>query len=186
MISASAAASCRPRLSPWPAIGWITWAASPSSASRSADEAARDAERERIGLRLRLEGEPPEFQPEAALELHQEIVGIGTSKAGTFSLRSRPDDGGAVCRAVGRLGLQRQDREGAGGQEMLDRPALVVPLMGDRGHDAGLPVGPGDPADAGLLAQPRARAIGGHEQRRRQRLAAGERHVDAAPALRKP
>ena len=55
---------------------------------------------------------------------------------------------------------------------MLDRPAAVIALMRDGGDDAGLAVGPGNPADAGLFAQARAAAIGGHEQRRRHGLAA--------------
>ena len=48
----------------------------------------------------------------------------------------------------------------------------------DRRDDAGLRVGPADPADAGLLAQARARAVGGDEQRRLDHLAVGERDGD--------
>ena len=47
---------------------------------------------------------------------------------------------------------------------MLYRPAVVVALMRDRGDDARLAVGPGDPADPGLFAQARASAVGGHQQ----------------------
>jgi hypothetical protein len=83
------------------------------------------------------------------------------------------------------LGLQRQDREGAGGEEMLHRPALVIALMGDGGDDARLPVRPGDPADARLLAQARASPVGGHEEGGRQHLPVGQGDIRVSSLNRK-
>ena len=61
---------------------------------------------------------------------------------------------------------------------MLDGAAFVVALVRHRGDDAGLGVGPADPADAGFVAQARAPAVGGDEQRRLDHLAVGERDGD--------
>ena len=152
-----------------------------------ADEGARHAEGQGIGLRPGLEGEPAELQPEAALEFDQQILGMGFEQ-GRHVLRALgPDDGRAVLQAaVGlRLVFKRQDREGAGGQKMLHRPALVIAFMGDGGDDAGLLVGPGDPADAGLLAQARARPVGGHQQRGLQAAAARQGNIRAGALNRK-
>ncbi len=79
---------------------------------------------------------------------------------------------------------QRQDREGTGGQEVLNRPALVVALVRDGGDDAGLRIGPGDPADAGEVAQPGAAAVRGDEKRRLAGLAAADADADRARTVR--
>ncbi len=73
-----------------------------------------------------------------------------------------PDDRRAMT--DGGIILQRQDRERSGGQEMLLGAAMVIALMLDRGDDRGLVVGPAVICDAGLLADRRARAIGGNQQ----------------------
>ena len=54
-VSASAAASLKPRLRPWPAIGWMPCAASPASAKRGAHEVARQRQAERKGARRALD-----------------------------------------------------------------------------------------------------------------------------------
>ena len=59
--------------------------------------------------------------------------GSSARRCGTFSSPLGPDDRGAVPERP--AGRERQDREGPGGQEMLDRAALVVALMRDRRDD---------------------------------------------------
>ncbi len=125
-------------------------------------------------MRLGLERDPAELQAEAALEFRQKVLGLGFEQARHVVGPLAPDDGRAVLhRAVAlRFRLQGQDREGPGGEEMLDRPALVIALVHDGGDDAGLAIGPGNPADTGLLAQTRAPPIGRHQQSCRQDVAA--------------
>ena len=57
---------------------------------------------------------------------------------------------------------------GPPGQEMLFRAPAMVALMLDRRHDARLAVGPADGGDAGEIPEPRAGAVGGHQQPRRE------------------
>ena len=65
---------------------------------------------------------------------------------------------------------------------MLFGAAVMVALMADRDHDAGLIVIPAMGGDAGAFAQFRARAVGGHQQARLDHAAVGQRHVDAVGA----
>ena len=60
--------------------------------------------------------------------------------------------------------------------------AVMVALMADRHHDAGLIIFPAMGGNAGALAQFRARAIGRHQQARLDDAAVGQRHVDAVGA----
>ena len=78
-----------------------------------------------------------------------------------------PDDGRQVRLAFDRR--HRQLRERTAGQEMLQRHALMRPLMRHRRDDAALIIRkPGD-ADAGLLTQRRAAALCRHHQPRMDR-----------------
>ena len=114
----------------------------------------------------------PELQPEAALDLVPLVLGIEPEEVrhapGVFG----PDDRGAVAERP--AGRKRQDRERPRRQEVLDGAALVVALMGDRRDDRRLRVRPADPADAGLLAQPRARAVGSDQEMGVRAAAAGK------------
>ena len=65
---------------------------------------------------------------------------------------------------------------------MLFGAAVMVALMADRDHDAGLIVIPAMGGDAGALAQFRARAVGRHQQARLDDAAVGQCHVDAVGA----
>ena len=77
---------------------------------------------------------------------------------------------------------QRQDRKRTGGQKMFFGAAVMVALMADGDHDAGLIVIPAMGGDAGALAQFRARAVGGHQQARLDDAAVRQRHLDAIGA----
>src|SRR5690606_32208843 len=72
------------------------------------------------------------------------------------------------------VAFERQDREWASWQEVLDGSAIVRQLMLDLRHNADLIVAPADALDPGCLTQSRSPSIGGDEQAR----------VDA-PAVRK-
>ncbi len=75
---------------------------------------------------------------------------------------------------------QRQDRERPGRQEMLFGAAVMIALVRHGGDDAGLIVVPADAADAGALADRRARAIGGDQKLRRDASpSGGQLDVDA-------
>ena len=65
---------------------------------------------------------------------------------------------------------------------MLLGAAVMVALMADGDHDAGLIVVPAMGGDPGALAQFRARAVGGHQQARLDDAAVGQRHIDAVGA----
>ena len=127
-------------------------------------ETAGDAEGERVGPQIRFERDPSELQAEAALDFGQRPLPVERQEVGHSLGALRPDDRGTVAERP--AGRERQHGEGTGRQEMLDGAALVVTLVGDGRHDARLRVGPADPADAGLLSQSRARAVGGDEKSR--------------------
>ncbi len=158
---------------PWPAIGWMTCAASPRSARRGA--AKRRAMPKASGCACGgvSSAIAPEPQPEAALDLVPLVLGIEPEEVRHAPGVLGPDDRGAVAERP--AGRERQDRERPRRQEVLDGAALVVALMGDRRDDRRLRVRPADPADAGLLAQPRARAVGSDQEMGVRAAAAGER-----------
>src|SRR6185503_18472549 len=112
---------------------------------------------ERIGATAADHSNLAEMQAEAALEL---VVEFGVRECddplGGGGLLG-PDEGGAPA-------AERQDGEGAGGEEMLLGTALVIALMGDCGDDGGLAIGPAVDRNAGELAQARAGAVGGDQQ----------------------
>ena len=83
----------------------------------------------------------------------------------------RPGDARAVAR-------QRQDGEGAPGQEMLHGAALMRLLVSDGGDDADLRVAPAHDFDARRLAQPRSAPVRGNQQRGSQGGAAGQIYGD--------
>ena len=66
---------------------------------------------------------------------------------------------------------------------MLLGAAVMIALVRHRGDDAGLIVVPADAPDAGGLADRRARAVGGDQKIRRNRIAVGELHIDAIRAV---
>ena len=147
---------------PWPAIGWTTWAASPTSASRVADEAPRDLEAERKGLDPRGEADLAELRGEAKHELPDEFVRVESDERAGVGAALVPDNARLAAR-------QRQDGEGSGGQEMLLGQALVIVLVGDRGDDAGLVVIPAVGRNLGERPELRPRAVGGDRQPGAQR-----------------
>ena len=132
-------------LSPCPAIGWITWAASPTSATRSATNARATDSPSGKARRGPTACDVAEMEAEAALELGVE-VGVGQrDDALGLGLGLGPHDRGAAA-------FERQDRERAGRQEMLLGAAAVVALVRHGGDDARLRILPAVGGDAGALA----------------------------------
>ena len=84
--------------------------------------------------------------------------------------RSRPDQRRAVSG-------ERQDGEGSRWREVFLGPAMMRAFVLDRHHEADLVIGPAHELDARCLARRRVAAIGGHDQRRPDRLARGQRHL---------
>src|SRR5665648_912869 len=78
-----------------------------------------------------------------------------------------PHDGRAVP-------CEREDSEGARGQKVLHRLAVVGALMRHGGDDADLRIGPADGLDAGALAKFRAPAVRRDQETPLQRRAAGK------------
>ena len=142
-----------------------------------ADEGARDeiAERKRARLVERLD--LAEMQAKALLELAVKFILAERDDARRLGALLGPYQRGA-------LSGQRQDRERAGGQEMLFGAAVMIALVADGDDDAGLIVVPAMGGDAGALAQLRARAVGGDQQarldRRCRRPASHRRHRRAS------
>ena len=143
------------------------------------DEGARGEQPEREGAARAGHLQIAELQAEALFQFVVKFVIRQRYDALGLVRLFRPHDGRAVSR-------QRQDRERAGGQEMLLGAALVVALMCDRADDGRLAVIPAVAGDAGLLADLRARAVGADQKPRRNRVAVGQRHVDAVGRVREP
>ena len=118
---------------------------------------ARHRQAERIGAARTRCFDVAETEPETLFELRVEfVVGQGNDAVG-FIGRFGPDDRRAPA-------LQRQDRKRSGGQEMLFGAPVVIALVRNRGHDAGLIVVPAETLDAGAFADAGSRAIGRDEQ----------------------
>ncbi len=115
------------------------------------------------------------MQPKALFEFAVEFVVAERDDARGLGALLGPHQRRALSR-------QRQDRERAGGQEMFLGAAVMVALVADRDHDAGLIIFPAMGGDAGALAQLRARAVGRHQQARLDHAAVGKRHIDAVGA----
>ena len=183
IVSASAAASLKPRLRPCPAIGWMPCAASPASAKRGATKARASVRPERPGARLVLDADLAELQAEALLELGLEQERIAGYQPFGVGRPLGPYDRGSVAG-------QRQDGEWAGRQEMLLGAAIVRAFMRHRADDARLAVFPVDGLDAGHVAQPRFDAVGSDQQRVCKVMPSARCTVAAAPArprtLRRP
>ena len=147
IVSASAAASLKPRLRPWPAIGWMPCAASPASAKRGATKARASVRPSGQARGLSSTRDLAELQSEALLEfgLEHELV-AGHQPFGILAVRS-------VHTIEDRLPVQRQDGERAGRQEMLLGAAIMRALVRDRADDARLAVFPVHRLDAGHVAQ---------------------------------
>ena len=157
-------------LSPCPAIGWITCAASPTSAMRSATNARATDSPSGKARRAPTAAISPRCKPEAAFELGVEVgVGERDDALGLARLLG-PHDRGAAA-------LERQDRERSRRQEMLFGAAAVIALVRDRGDDARLAVVPAVRRNAGALANLRARTVGGDQEARCDDGAVGERHL---------
>src|SRR6478735_3978360 len=77
---------------------------------------------------------------------------------------------------------QRQNRKRTCGKEMLFGAAVMVALVPDRHHDAGLIIVPAMGGDAGTFAQFRARAVGRDQQARLDLPAVRQCHVDSVGA----
>ena len=150
-------------LSPCPAIGWITCAASPISATRSATKARATDNPSGKARRGPTACDLAEMQAEALFELGVKAGIVERDDAFGLAGLFGPDDRGAM---PGRVALERQDRERPRRQEVLLGAAVVVALMAHGGDDAGLAVAPAVGRDAGALADRRARAVGGDQQPR--------------------
>ena len=170
IVSASAAASLKPRLRPWPAIGWMPCAASPASAKRGATKARASVRPSGQARGLPSTRDLAELQAEALLQFDLEDEVVAGDQPFGVRRALGPDDATSGCP------LQRQDGEGAGRQEMLFGAAIVRALMRHGADDARLAVFPVHRLDAGHVAQLRADAVGGDQQprleRRRRRQAA--------------
>ena len=117
-----------------------------------ADEAPRDLKAKRERLDARGEPDLAELRGEAQFELAHEVLRVERKQRVRVGAPFVPDD---ARPAPG----QRQDGEGASGQEMLLGAALMVALVRDRGDEAGLVVVPADGRNLGERAQLRARAV---------------------------
>ena len=148
---------------------------------RSAMNDARDREAERKCAARPDRCDLAELQAEAAFELGVEFVVGQRDDALGLALVLGPDDRRAMA-DVGVV-LQRQDRERSGRQEMLLGAAVVIALVRDGGDDGGLVVAPAVARDAGLLADRRARAVGGDQQAGGHRAAIRELDVNV---MRRP
>ena len=115
------------------------------------------------------------MQAEALFQLGVEAVVRQRDDALGLALFLGPHDRRA-------LALERQDRERPRRQEMLLGAAVMIALVRDGGDDARLTVVPADAADAGRLADRRARAIGGDQELCGKPLAVGETDIDAIRA----
>ena len=147
-----------------------------------ADKSPRNLEAERKGLGARGEANLAQFGREAELKLAREVLGVEREKRAGVRAALVPDD---ARPAAGK----RQDRERAGGQEMLLRTAFMIALVGDGGDDAGLVVIPADGRDARKRDELRARAVGGDRKARAQRAAVAEsqrRDALARGPMRRP
>ena len=172
-VSASAATSLKPRLRPWPAIGWMPCAASPASAKRGATKSRASVRPSGQARGLSSTRISPSFRPKRC-------------SSSCSKTRSSPATSlSASCGALGPddrrrwLPVQRQDGERAGGQEMLLGAAIVRALMRDGADDARLAIVPVHRLDAGHVAQLRVDAVGGDQQPRLQRHPVGQMHGDA-------
>ena len=132
-----------------------------------ADKSPRNLEAKRKGLGARGEANLAQFGREAELKLAREVFGFEREKRSGARAALVPDD---ARPAAGK----RQDRERAGGQEMLLCTAFMIALMGDGGDDAGLVVIPADGRDARKRDELRPRAVGGDRKARAQRAAVAE------------
>ena len=118
------------------------------------DETARHLEAEREPLDPRGERDLAELRGEAERKLAQEILGVERDERARLRPALVPDDARAPPR-------QRQDGEGARGQEVLFGDPLVLVFVGDRRDDAQLVVIPAIGRDLGERPELRARAVGG-------------------------
>ena len=177
IASASAATSLQAHIEPLPGDRMDDMRGVADERERSATKRARPRSRADRRGAARPPSISPRCRPKRRLELGVEIV-VG-QRDDALGLAASPRS--TRSRSGGRRGrLQRQDRERAGGQEMLLGAAIVIALVRDGGDDGGLAVGPAVPRDAGLLADRRARAVGGDQQPRRNR----RRHPTSRPSTR--
>jgi hypothetical protein len=133
------------------------------------DEIARHLQAQRIGDGPVEKSDRAEAVAEARLQFVEEELGGQPAQALGAARLLGPDDGGAATR-------QRQDGEGAGGQEVLLGASLVVVFVADGADDAGLAVVPADGADAGEVAQARPSPVAGDEQSGRDACSVAQRY----------
>jgi hypothetical protein len=138
------------------------------------DEGAGQRQAEREGAARADRPDRAELVAEAAFQFLLEDEVVGRDQPLGIGRPLGPDQGGPVAG-------QRQDREGAGGQEMLLRHALMRPFVLDRGDDARLAVVPMHGLDAGNVAQLRFRAVAGDQQPRLDGLSGRECRRGASP-----
>src|SRR5579863_609011 len=140
-----------------------------------ADERTRDEIAKRESTRFVEHRDLAKMQAKAPFKFAVKFRFAESRDARRFGAFLGPDQRGA-------LSGQRQDRERAGRQEMFFGAAMMVALMADRDHNAGLIVVPAMGGDPGTLAQLRPRAVSGHEQARLDRAAVRQRDIDAVAA----
>ena len=122
----------------------------------------------------------PELEAETLFqfELEDEVVAGDQSVGVLACARSRRSTNGCPS--------QRQDGEGAGGQEMLLGAAVMRPFMRHGADDAGLAVFPVHRLDAGHVAQLRFDAVGGDQQACLSVTPSARWTVTPAPPVSKP
>ena len=134
------------------------------------DEGARDRQPERIA---RGAARPLRSRRDAGRSAVPARRGNPSSGSATMRSASRallgPDDRGAAGRVSGRIA------NGPAGRKCSSARPLMIALMRHRGDDGGLVVAPAVAGDAGALADRRARAVGGDQQARGDRVAVGKR-----------
>ena len=137
------------------------------------DKAPRDLKAERKGFDARGQADRAQLRGEAIFELTRQILGVERQQRLCVGAAFVPDDARLAAR-------KRQERERAGRQEMLLRPAFVVALVRDRRDDAGLVIVPADGLDLGEPRKFRARAIRGDREARAQHA---RRRIARAPPM---
>ncbi len=133
---------------------------------------ARQMHFERPGLARTGDLQRSEAAGDARFDLGEEASVVERQNAGRFVGLLGPGEAGAVAR-------QRQDREGACGQEVLDSASIVRVVVGDGGDDGGLAVAPADGLDPGAIARSGAASLGADQERRRElaSIAQGDGHM---------
>ena len=153
-------------------------AASPISASRSSDEPARGEQTQwKCPARPR-NGDIAELQSKTLFEFGVELIVRQRNDPLGFTRIFSPDDRTAFSG-------ERQDREGAGRQEMLFSAAVVIALVRDCRDDRRLIVVPAMRGDPRMFADLRPGAVGTSQQTGGDCFAVGKCNINCAARILK-